>query len=139
MGSEPADKTKWWMWFASGKHGPAAFMPILDMTGSKVVSASGLGTPTSAAPNPEGTVASRNGPLPRALSELHGHHDWQRDPRPWLFHLPPLPVPPPPPIRRRRAPAALPARPTMPPQPPRPHPPSSREPRSPLGTSLGLC
>ena len=46
---------------APGLHIPDAFMPILDMTGpgSKVVSASGISTPTSAAPESEETVATR--------------------------------------------------------------------------------
>lgn len=46
---------------APGLHIPDAFMPILDMTGpgSKVVSASGISTPTSTAPESEETVATR--------------------------------------------------------------------------------
>lgn len=56
---------------APGLHIPDAFMPILDMTGpgSKVVPASGLSTPTTAAPESEETVATRK-ILRRAYRDL---------------------------------------------------------------------
>lgn len=55
---------------APGLHIPESFAPILDMTGpgSKFVSASGLSTPTAAAPESEETVATR-----KALR--HAHRD----------------------------------------------------------------